>query len=298
MEELQYNGYRFAYRRFGDRDAPAVMLIMGLGMPGSAWPDSLIAGLVREGFQVIIPDNRDCGRSSRFTEFEVDGTDVAKAVALTLMRRRVVSGYALEDMAFDLERILAALGIRRAHVVGISMGGMIAQVMAVQCPNRVATLTSIASASGNPSTGLGHVRAIWKLLKKPRAQTPDGLKAYFRDVFSVLSGKRFRPSSEELEVMLKKIETFDYDPAAMYRQLLAILASGDRSWQLARLQLPTLVIHGTDDPLLPLSAGEETAKLIPGARLVALEGMGHQLPEPLIPEIGSLIAAHCHAHPA
>ena len=114
----------------------------------------------------------------------------------------------------------------------------------------------------------------------------------------MLSGKRFRPSSEELEVMLKKIETFDYDPAAMYRQLLAILASGDRSWQLARLQLPTLVIHGTDDLLLPLSAGAESAKLIVGARLVALEGMRHQLPEPLIPEIGSLIAAHCHVHPA
>ena len=298
VEELQYNGYRFAFSRWGDRDAPAIMLIMGLGMPGIAWPETLIAMLVREGFQVIVPDNRDCGKSSRFDDFVPDGKDVAEAIARTLLRRRVTSGYALEDMAFDLERILNELGIRRVHVVGISMGGMIAQVMAVQCPNRVATLTSIASASGNPSTGLGRATAIWKLLKKPESDSTEGLRNYFRGVFTALAGPKYQPAEPELESMLNRIETFNYDPAAMYRQLLAILASGDRAWQLARLQLPTLVIHGTADPLLPLAAGEETARLIPEAKLVSIQGMGHQLPEALVPEIGSLIAGHCHTHPA
>lgn len=298
MEELQYNGYRFAYSRWGDRDAPAILLIMGLGMPGAAWPESLIAMLVREGFQVLVPDNRDCGQSSRFDEFVPDGKDVAEAIARTLLRRRVTSSYALEDMAFDLERILNELGIRRVHVAGISMGGMIAQVMAVQCPNRVATLTSIASATGNPSTGLGRASAIWKLLKKPGSVSSEGLRSYFSGVFTALAGPKYQPTGTELESMLDRIETFNYDPAAMYRQLLAILASGDRSWQLERLQLPTLVIHGTADPLLPLAAGKETARLIPGAKLVCIQGMGHQLPEVLVPEIGALIAGHCHAHPA
>ena len=298
MEELQYNGYRFAYSRWGDRDAPAILLIMGLGMPGAAWPESLIAMLVREGFQVLVPDNRDCGQSSRFDEFVPDGKDVAEAIARTLLRRRVTSSYALEDMAFDLERILNELGIRRVHVAGISMGGMIAQVMAVQCPNRVATLTSIASATGNPSTGLGRASAIWKLLKKPGSVSSEGLRSYFSGVFTALAGPKYQPTGTELESMLDRIETFNYDPAAMYRLLLAILASGDRSWQLERLQLPTLVIHGTADPLLPLAAGKETARLIPGAKLVCIQGMGHQLPEVLVPEIGALIAGHCHAHPA
>lgn len=231
MDALYYNGFKLAYRRYGASDAPAVVLIMGLGMSSAAWPTSLIAHLVREGFQVITPDNRDCGESSRCTDMKADGRNVASAVAQALLRRKVTSAYALEDMALDVERLLNYLSIRRAHIVGISMGGMIAQVAAVQSPNRVASLTSIASASGNPRTGFG-------------------------------------------------------------------LASGDRSWQLRRLAAPSLIIHGTADPLLPLAAGRETADLIPNARFEVIEGMGHQLPEALVPELGALIAEHCHRHPA
>lgn len=155
MDALYYNGFKLAYRRYGASDAPAVVLIMGLGMSSAAWPTSLIAHLVREGFQVITPDNRDCGESSRCTDMKADGRNVASAVAQALLRRKVTSAYALEDMALDVERLLNYLSIRRAHIVGISMGGMIAQVAAVQSPNRVASLTSIASASGNPRTGFG-----------------------------------------------------------------------------------------------------------------------------------------------
>ena len=152
MDALYYNGFKLAYRRYGASDAPAAVLIMGLGMSSAAWPTSLIAHLVREGFQVITPDNRDCGESSRCTDMKADGRNVASAVAQALLRRKVTSAYALEDMALDVERLLNYLSIRRAHIVGISMGGMIAQVAAVQSPNRVASLTSIASASGNPRT--------------------------------------------------------------------------------------------------------------------------------------------------
>lgn len=299
MQKLDYNGYQFAYSCYGDADAPAIVLIMGLGMAGVAWPPSLISYLVREGFYVVVPDNRDCGESARFTEFSADGRDVAKAVALTLCRRRVTSGYALEDMAFDVERLLDHLGIRRAHVTGISMGGMIAQVMATQCPNRVASLISIASASGNPDTGLGNWKAIWTLLRKPAdIQTEAGLRNYFAKVFRVLSGPVYQPDEAEMNSMLNRLPSLHYDAEAMYRQLLAILASGDRSAQLARVLTPTLVIHGTADPLLPFTAGEEVARVMPKAELVPITGMGHQLPEKLMPQIGALIAGHCHRHPA
>ena len=243
MDALYYNGFKLAYRRYGASDAPAGVLIMGLGMSSAAWPTSLIAHLVREGFQVITPDNRDCGESSRCTDMKADGRNVASAVAQALLRRKVTSAYALEDMALDVERLLNYLSIRRAHIVGISMGGMLAQVAAVQSPTRVASLTSIASASG-------------------------------------------------------MLVSLHYDPDGTARQLLAILASGDRSWQLRRLAAPSLIIHGTADPLLPLAAGRETADLIPNARFEVIEGMGHQLPEALVPELGALIAEHCHRHPA
>ena len=148
------------YRRRGDEDAPAVVLLMGLGLPKEAWPETLISGLLAEGFQVITPDNRDAGESTHMTSWQVSGRDVFEAIAKTMIGRPVVGEYALEDMALDLERLLDRLSIRRAHVVGISMGGMIAQVFAAQCPNRAATLTSISSAVGNPRTGFGNLRAI------------------------------------------------------------------------------------------------------------------------------------------
>ena len=277
MDALYYNGFKLAYRRYGASDAPAVVLIMGLGMSSAAWPTSLIAHLVREGFQVITPDNRDCGESSRCTDMKADGRNAASAVA----------------------HLLNHLSIRRAHIVGISMGGMIAQVAAVQSPNRVASLTSIASASGNPRTGFGRLNAVWTLLRKPdNLNTEEGLRDYFARVFTTLSGPAYKPSGEELESMLGMLGSLHYDPDGTARQLLAILASGDRSWQLRRLAAPSLIIHGTADPLLPLAAGRETADLIPNARFEVIEGMGHQLPEALVPELGALIAEHCHRHPA
>ena len=191
MDALYYNGFKLAYRRYGASDAPAVVLIMGLGMSSAAWPTSLIAHLVREGFQVITPDNRDCGESSRCTDMKADGRNVASAVAQALLRRKVTSAYALEDMALDVERLLNYLSIRRAHIVGISMGGMIAQVAAVQSPNRVASLTSIASASGNPRTGFGRLNAVWTLLRKPdNLNTEEGLRDYFARVFTPFQGRR------------------------------------------------------------------------------------------------------------
>lgn len=301
IEELQYlnaGGFTYAYRRYGDYEAPAVVLLMGLGLSMEAWPEGIISGLLAEGFQVITPDNRDAGASSRFTGWQPGRGDVARAIVRTVLGLSVTGEYALEDMALDIERLLDHLGIRRVHVAGVSMGGMIAQVFATQCPNRVATLTSISSAVGNPKTGLGSLRAILAVAGTGDASSPEALKAHFKTVLTALSGSKYRPTPEELEDAIKSAPRIGYDPIATRRQLIALLASGNRAKAVGQLRTPTLVIHGTEDPLLPFAAGEETARLIRGAKLIPVEGLGHQLPPSLMGAYAKWIAEECHAHPA
>lgn len=296
MEELQYlnaGGFTYAYRRYGDYEAPAVVLLMGLGLSMEAWPEGIISGLLAEGFQVITPDNRDVGASFRFTGWQPGRGDVARAIVRTVLGLSVTGEYAL-----DIERLLDHLGIRRVHVAGVSMGGMIAQVFATQCPNRVATLTSISSAVGNPKTGLGSLRAILAVAGTGDASSPEALKAHFRTVLTALSGSKYRPTPEELEDAIKSAPRIGYDPVATRRQLIALLASGNRAKAVGQLRTPTLVIHGTEDPLLPFAAGEETARLIRGAKLIPVEGLGHQLPPSLMGAYAKWIAEECHAHPA
>lgn len=295
-EVLETRGFRYAYRRWGDAEAPAVVLLMGLGLPKEAWPETLISGLLAEGFQVIAPDNRDAGESSRMTGWSVSGQDVFKAIVRTLLGMRVTGEYALEDMALDLERLLDALGIRRAHVAGISMGGMIAQVFASQCPNRAATLTSISSAVGNPRTGLGSLRAVAAVSAARPDDSPEAAARHYQHILRVLAGPKYMPSERELAAAADM--RIGFDALAVRRQLVALLASGNRARQVRELRVPALVIHGKADPLLPFRAGEETARLISGAKLIAVEGLGHQLPPALMESYARWIAAHCHAHPA
>lgn len=301
MEELQYlnaGGLTYAYRRYGDPEAPAVVLLMGLGLSMEAWPEGIISGLLAEGLQVITPDNRDAGSSFRFTGWQPGRGDVARAIIRTVLGLSVSGEYALEDMALDIERHLDHLGIRRAHVAGVSMGGMIAQVFATQCPNRVATLTSISSAVGNPKTGLGSLRAILAVAGTGDASSPEALQAHFKTVLTALSGSKYRPTPEELDDAIRSAPRIGYDPVATRRQLIALLASGNRAKAVRQLRTPTLVIHGTEDPLLPFAAGEETARLIRGAKLIPVEGLGHQLPPSLMGTYAKWIAEECHAHPA
>ena len=301
MEELQYlnaGGLTYAYRRYGDPEAPAVVLLMGLGLSMEAWPEGIISGLLAEGLQVITPDNRDAGSSFRFTGWQPGRGDVARAIIRTVLGLSVSGEYALEDMALDIERLLDHLGIRRAHVAGVSMGGMIAQVFATQCPNRVATLTSISSAVGNPKTGLGSLRAILAVAGTGDASSPEALQAHFKTVLTALPGSKYRPTPEELDDAIRSAPRIGYDPVATRRQLIALLASGNRAKAVRQLRTPTLVIHGTEDPLLPFAAGEETARLIRGAKLIPVEGLGHQLPPSLMGTYAKWIAEECHAHPA
>ncbi|HET9024076.1 MAG TPA: alpha/beta hydrolase [Burkholderiaceae bacterium] len=292
------NGLTFHVEAFGDRSAPPVLLIMGLAMPAAAWPDEFIARLVAHGLRVIRFDNRDAGGSGRARGPRRHSAQVAMMRAL--MRLPVHAPYTLDDMAKDAAGVLDALNLRSAHVVGASMGGMIAQVLAAHHPERVATLTSIMSSSGNPSprVALGSGRALRVLLRPPtRLDTVEGITEHLMHVFGVIGSPGFRSQRPLMRAQMEKVARRGYDRAGAERQLLAILASGDRRALLARITAPTLVIHGADDPLVPVAAGVDTARHIRGAQLKIVPGMGHDFAPSLQPAIADWIAAHIRRAP-
>jgi pimeloyl-ACP methyl ester carboxylesterase len=298
MANVAANGLTLDVEEFGDPAAPPVLLIMGLAMPAAAWPDEFIDRLLQHGLRVIRFDNRDAGGSARVRGGRRQNVQVA--VARALMRLPVHSTYTLEDMADDAAGVLDALGIERAHVVGASMGGMIAQVLAARRPARVASLTSIMSSSGNPSprVALGSSRALRVLLRRPgRLDNVESITEHLMHVFGVIGSPGFRPEPHAMRVHIAKVASRGYDPAGAERQLLAILASGDRRPLLERITAPTLVIHGADDPLVPVAAGIDTAKHIHGAQLKIIPGMGHDFAPSLQPMIADSIAAHIRRAP-
>ncbi len=294
MTTAAVRGLELDYESRGDVGAPAILLIMGLGMPGIAWPDPFVDGLVAAGFRVIRFDNRDCGHSSKVAGGRPP--DLRMAIVRALLRRRVTAPYTLDDMAADAVGLLDALGIGRAHLVGVSMGGMIAQNVAALYPQRVASLTSIMSSTGNPSVRvtMGKPRALRAILSRP-ASTGDAevLVEHFARVFGVIGSPGFAVDADLLRHNLRRIVDRGVHPAGTARQLLAILASGDRRPLLHRIVAPTLVVHGSDDPLVPVAAGRDTALHIQGSHLEIIGGMGHDLPPGAQPLLVQLIVGHC-----
>jgi pimeloyl-ACP methyl ester carboxylesterase len=293
MPQVDANGVTLDVEERGDRGAPALLLIMGLGMPAAAWPDSFVEPLVRSGLRVIRFDNRDCGHSTKLRSATMPNLQLA--IVRALLRLPVRAPYTLDDMALDAAALLTALGIERAHVVGASMGGMIAQVLAARHPERVLTLTSIMSSSGNPSprVALGKRRALRAILDRPRSTDDvEQLTNHLVRVFGVIGSPGFPSEPQALRLHLGQVARRGYYPAGAARQLLAILASGDRRALLAQITAPTLVIHGSDDPLVPLAAGLDTARNIRAAKLKVIAGMGHDFPPALQPEIAAAILAH------
>ncbi len=296
--KLAANGLEFDVEDAGPRDGPPVLLIMGLAMPAAAWPDTFVNRLTGHGLRVIRFDNRDCGGSSRVKTRRHINVQVAMTRAL--LRLPVDAPYTLDDMARDAAGVLDALTIARAHVAGVSMGGMIAQVLAARAPERVATLTSIMSSSGNPSPriALGSPMALRALMKKPRrADDAEAVTAHLMHVFSVIGSPGYRSEPHVLREQMEKVARRGYDAAGAERQLLAILASADRRPLLRQIVAPTLVIHGQADPLVPVAAGIDTAKHIAGAQLKIIPGMGHDFAPALQPMIADSIAAHIRRSP-
>lgn len=282
MTRAQSNGIELEYDTFGKAGEPPLLLIMGLGAQMTAWDESFCNQLADQGFQVIRYDNRDVGLSTR-TEGPVP--DLAAALG----GDRSTATYRVEDMADDGAGLLDALGIPAAHIVGASMGGMIAQALAIRHPEKTLSLCSIMSTTGDVSVGQPNPDAMEALLAPPATTRDEAIAS------SIATGRILSPFHfDEAKTAKRAGESYDraFYPAGMARQLLAILASPDRTEALGDVTAPTLVIHGGPDPLVTVSGGEATAKAIPGADLLILEEMGHDLPEPLVPEIVAAIAAN------
>ena len=293
MPLLQSNGISIAYETAGDPKGVPLLLIMGLGMQLISWPDDLVEGLVDLGFYVVRFDNRDSGLSEKFDH--AGKPSLALAFVKSLLRLPLNSAYKLDDMADDALGVMRALGIARAHVVGASMGGMIAQIIAARHPDRVLSLTSIMSSSGR--RGLpGPTRAARSvLLSRPsNAKNIDSLVTHMSNTFRVIGSPAYPTPEKQLRARMQRAIKRNVSPAGVARQMVAIAASGDRSALLQTISVPTLVIHGAADPLVPLACGEDTARQIPGARLEVIEGMGHDLPSQLIERLLALIDAHAH----
>jgi pimeloyl-ACP methyl ester carboxylesterase len=276
------------YETFGQAADPPVLLIMGLGTQMLAWHEDFCAELVGRGFFVIRYDNRDVGRSS-----QIDDVPPPKPVELLTRRIRRVP-YTLDTMARDAAGLLDALDIASAHVVGASMGGMIAQQLAALHPERVRSLTSIMSTTGNRFKGQPAARVYPLLLAKPPRTKEESVERLVK-LFSVVGSRGFDRDEAELREMAARAWDRRGSAAGMGRQLAAIVASGDRTVALGRITAPTLVIHGSRDPLVRPSGGRATAAAIRGARLLTVEGMGHDLPRGAWPQIVDAIAGHARA---
>ncbi len=283
-------GIEIFYEDRGDPSAEVILLVMGLGAQMTLWPDELVAALVGDGFRVIRYDNRDIGLSQK-----MEGAR-APSPAVQVLRKKIgfpaTVPYTLKDMADDGIGLLDALGIDRAHVVGASMGGMIAQLMAVHHGNRLASLTSIMSTTGNGKLPQAEKHAMDALVAPITSMEEEALVAHGLNIARNIgsSGYPFDPEAQRERVLLNMRRSVY--PAGLPRQLAAIIDDGCRRSRLANVTVPTLVMHGEADPLVKLEAGEDTAKHISGARLVTIPGWGHDLPIPLIPRIASEIAAH------
>jgi pimeloyl-ACP methyl ester carboxylesterase len=290
------HGLTIDYEVSGDPAAPPVLLIQGLGMPAAMWPDAFLATLLAQGLRIITFDNRDCGGSSRLASAGLP--DIPRSMARALLRKPVTAPYTLTDMVDDARAVLDAAGVDRAHVVGVSMGGMIAQTFAALLPGRVRTLTSVMSTTGNPAPriALGKLRALRALLKRPPPEpTVEQTVEHLLFLFGVIGSPGFRQHEAALRSHFARVARRGLYPAGTARQLAAILASGDRRGLLARITAPTLVIHGGDDPLVRVAGGFDTARNIRGARMKVVPGMGHDFPPQLMTSIAVMIAEHCRA---
>jgi pimeloyl-ACP methyl ester carboxylesterase len=290
MPAITANGITIEYEDFGKSSAPVVLLIMGLGAQLTLWPMELVEALMARGFRVIRYDNRDVGLSSKFEQGGVP--NLRLLVLKTLFRFPAKVPYRLANMAKDAVGLMDALGIKRAHIVGASMGGMIAQHVAATFPQRTLSLTSIMSTTGNRSLPQPKREAVGMLSNRPKTTDPEALIAFSMKAAQVIGGPGYPADVERLEARVRADHARSYYPQGFARQLAAIVADGDRRAMLATITVPTLVIHGGGDPLVPVEGGRDTADNIPGAQLMIIPKMGHNLPLPLVDEIADAIADH------
>lgn len=292
MPNLKANGIQIEYDTFGDSASPPLLLIMGLSGQMILWDGAFCRKLARDGVYVIRFDNRDAGLSSKLGV--VGGPDIAEVLVAALRGESVEVPYTIEDMSDDAIGLLDGLGLEKAHVCGASMGGMIAQTMAIRHPERVLSLISISSTTGNPEITFGRQETIDAEMLAPLAVPREREANIEYTVMGMreLSGPGFPFNEKGVRELAATLYDRCFCPEGTARQLLAVLASGNRKHQLEKLTVPTLVIHGDSDPLVPVECGKDTAEAVPGAELLIIEGMGHDLPPGAWPRIQAAIVAH------
>jgi len=296
MPTVQTNGITLEYEILGADNATPLLLIMGLGMQMIGWPEGFCAKLVDAGFRVIRFDNRDVGLSTKLDH--LGSPNVPLEFIKFMMRLPLKAPYLIDDMARDAAGLLDQLGISGAHVVGASMGGMIAQNLAAHFPEKVLSLTSIMSSTGRRSLPGPTSKARRALLTPPAKRGDiDGAIARMKSVFTAIGSPGFIETDATLDDLCARHVRRSYHPPGSARQLIAIAASGDRTKTVRRITARTLVVHGKDDPLVPVAAGIDTAREIPHAKLCVIDGMGHDLPTGLHQRLVDEIAGHCIKSP-
>ena len=293
MARIKANGIEIEYETFGKKSDPALLLIMGLGAQLTLWPESLCEGLASHGFHVVRYDNRDVGLSTDFDKWGVPS--IMDAFMKLMKGEKVATPYLLDDLANDAIGLLDALDIDRAHMVGASMGGMIAQVLAAKYPTRTRSLVSIMSTSGRRGLPMGKPEAVAMLSAQPEGPSREQLVAHGMKLRTVIGSPGFPADRAELRALVERNIDRRYYPAGAARQYLAVLASGDRVDLLKTVKVPTLVLHGDDDPLLPVDGGRDVAGLVPGARIETFPGWGHDIPKEMVPRLVASISKFCGA---
>ncbi|WP_107309683.1 alpha/beta fold hydrolase [Burkholderia metallica] len=286
-------GVRLCYRTYGLENAEPLLLIAGLSLQLTSWPANMIDALVQRGFRVIVLDNRDVGRSSRIAQ-------KPPGLLRQFLRLPMPSAYSLEDMAADTVGLLDHLRVARAHVVGMSMGGMIAQIIAGSHPHRTLSLTSIFSTTGSRKVGQPALSSM-SMLTRPPARTRDEAMQRYSAVMAHIGTQTY--PVDDAARRTYAADAWDRgqqakDAEGMARQLGAIIKSGDRTADVRRIRVPTLVVHGDLDRMVAASGGTATAAAIPGAEMVTIRGMGHDIPAGVVPLLVDLIAGHAGRHAA
>ncbi len=294
MPKVRANGIDIEYESFGRQGDPAILLIMGFAAQMTMWQRSLCEGLARKGCRVIRFDNRDIGLSTHLSH--LPAPNPAEMMARRMSGQKVDAPYTLDDMADDAAALLKALGIASAHIVGASMGGMIAQLVAINHPEITKSLISVMSTTGRPDLPPAKPEAMAALVTPPASDSRADRIAAGLNVVKVLGSPGF-PDTDAmlLEAVGAAVDRAPYDPAGVARQLAAIVAAAPRNEKLGQVKVPAMVLHGQEDPIIPVEAGRDTAASIPGAKLVVVPGMAHDFTEAIMPiylqHIGNFVAS-------
>ena len=283
---------KLAYKLYGNPSDPVVIIVQGLGMPLTATPPKLVKNLVKKSLCLLLIDNRDIGQS--------DIIDIKPPnILLEALKYKcgfpVNSCYSLKDMMNDINNLLELINVDSAHIIGVSMGGMIAQLMAIYHPGKIKSLTSIMSTSGNPKMPGPHWEVAKFILSGAKNKNINSPVSFYHQLWRLIGSPAYPRSSSELDEFVDRIMSRGMTPGGSMRQILAILSSSNRCADLTKLNLPTLVIHGDKDKLVPVECGIDTAECIPNAKLWLIPGMGHDFPYELLTEFTNRIADHLHS---